>query len=338
MNGPGGTGVGDTVLDVVDLSVFYNTNHVVSHVVKNVNFSLARKQTLAIVGESGSGKSSMAMAIARLLPESARVAGRVELNGRNLLEQSARALEDIRGSEIAVIFQNPMTSLNPTMRVGQQIAEQVLRHRTQSRAVARRRAAELLEAVMIRNPADVYRKFPHELSGGMKQRVMIAMAVSCEPKVLIADEPTTALDVTVQAEILQILRLLSRDQNMGLLLITHNMGIVAEMATDVAVIYDGRMAEYASVEDLFREPLHPYTRGLLDARPRIDDAEARTRRLSTISRPAPKLDGVVEGYRLSEGTGTDADTAAGRPGEVPGQRFISIGDDLVPVVRESVTT
>jgi peptide/nickel transport system ATP-binding protein len=316
----------ETVLRVEGLTVTYVGGRRESRVLTDVSFALPRSATLAIVGESGSGKSTTAMAVAGLLPTTARVEGRVVLDGVDLLRQRPRDLDDVRGNDIAVVFQNPMTSLNPTMRVGNQIAEQLLRHRPLSRRAARGRAVELLEEVLIRNPDQVYDKYPHQLSGGMRQRVMIAMAVSCEPRVLIADEPTTALDVTVQAEILQILRALGREHRMGLVLVTHDMGVVAEMADDVAVMHGGRFVEYAPVAELFDHPLHPYTEGLLAAQPRIDDPEARHRRLPTIPRAAPMLEALSDDW---------APAMAGVPGEVAATRFVRVGNGLVAVAQRT---
>lgn len=320
----------EVALEVSNLSVTYRTSRGHTPVVHDVSFSLARGETLAIVGESGSGKSTMAMAVAGLLPDQAKVTGRVTLDGTDLVGQSRRVLEDIRGSAVSVIFQNPMTSLNPTMRVGDQIAEQLIRHRSMTGPKAKNRSTELLREVMISDPEAVYRKYPHQLSGGMKQRVMIAMAVSCEPKVLIADEPTTALDVTVQAEILEIMRALSREHSMGLLLVTHDMGVVAEMATHVAVVYDGRFVEYAPAADLFTQPLHPYTQGLLKSQPQIDDPEARHRRLATIPRPAPMLEHLDRGYQVQ----TNASMSNVFPGHNPDVRFVRFQDKFSPLARE----
>ena len=314
------------VLQVHALTVTYVARRRESRVLSGVSFAVPRGATLAVVGESGSGKSTTAMAVAGLLPPTARVEGQVVLDGVDLLRERERDLDDVRGNDIAVVFQNPMTSLNPTMRVGTQIAEQLVRHRPLARRAARTRALELLEDVLIRNPELVYDKYPHQLSGGMRQRVMIAMAVSCEPRVLIADEPTTALDVTVQAEILQILRTLGREHRMALVLVTHDMGVVAEMADDVAVMHGGRFVEYAPVAELFDRPLHPYTRGLLAAQPRIDDPEARQRRLPTIPRVAPMLDELTDDWVVA-GTGV--------PGEVAATRFVRVGEDLAAVAQRT---
>jgi peptide/nickel transport system ATP-binding protein len=314
------------VLRVEELTVTYRTGRRESRVLTDVSFAVPRGATLAVVGESGSGKSTTAMAVAGLLPPTAHVTGQVDLDGVDLLRQRPRDLDDVRGNDLAVVFQNPMTSLNPTMRVGTQIAEQLVRHRPISRRAARSRALELLAEVLIRDPDQVYAEYPHQLSGGMRQRVMIAMAVSCEPRVLIADEPTTALDVTVQAEILQILRRLGRDHRMALLLVTHDMGVVAEMADDVAVMYGGRFVEHAPVAELFQRPLHPYTQGLLAAQPRIDDPQARRRRLPTIPRTAPMLDELADDW---------APVAAGVPGEAADTRFVRVGEDLVAVTQRT---
>ncbi|WP_432563597.1 ABC transporter ATP-binding protein [Kineococcus sp. SYSU DK003] len=292
----------EPLLCVEDLDVGYVGARGMTSVLRGVSFTVARGQTLALVGESGSGKSTTAMAVAGLLPPTAQVSGRVRLDGLDLLGRSERQLTDVRGKQVAVVFQNPMTCLNPTMRIGTQICEQLVRHGVRSRGSAKARALELLDDVRIRDPRRVYRSYPHALSGGMRQRVMIAMAVSCEPRLLIADEPTTALDVTVQAEVLNILRELQREHRMGLLLVTHDMGVVAENATDVAVMHDGHLVELAPARDLFRTPLHPYSQGLLRAHPDLHDAQARHRRLPTVQRPVPELADLPSGWTRSPGS------------------------------------
>ncbi|HWL45146.1 MAG TPA: ABC transporter ATP-binding protein [Ilumatobacter sp.] len=239
-------------------------------VVDDVSFAVRRGETLAIVGESGSGKSVTSLACMGLLPASAcHRAGRIVLGGTDVASLSRRQLEDVRGDEIAMIFQEPMTSLDPAFRVGDQIAEVVRRHRGTSWRQARARAVEVLDIVGIPRAADRARSYPHEFSGGMRQRVMIAMAISCEPAVLIADEPTTALDVTIQAQVLDLLRRMKAEFGMALVLVTHDLGVVADVADRVAVMYAGSMVEEASVDDLFYRTAHPYTQGLLSSMPQV---------------------------------------------------------------------
>jgi peptide/nickel transport system ATP-binding protein/oligopeptide transport system ATP-binding protein len=240
--------------------------------VRGASFSLARGETHCIVGESGCGKSVVSLSVMRLLAHPGRVvAGQVLLDGRDLLGLSARAMRDVRGREVAMIFQEPMTSLNPVHRVGAQITEALRAHDTRAAESAlRAEAIAALARVRIPDPVRAMEKYPHELSGGMRQRVMIAMALACKPKLLIADEPTTALDVTVQAQILDLLRELQAETGMGIILITHDLGVIAEMADDVAVMYAVRVVEQASAKSLFEDPQHPYTLGLLGSIPRLD--------------------------------------------------------------------
>ena len=245
-------------------------------VVDRVSLSISQGESLALVGESGSGKTLLALTVMGLLPEPQITVreGRIEWEGVDLLALPASARRRVAGREIAMIFQEPMTSLNPVMRVGEQIVEMIRAHETVSRRAAAARAAELLRAVQIPEPATRLRAYPHQLSGGQRQRVMIAIALACSPKLLIADEPTTALDVTVQAQILGLLRERRAGLNMGLLFITHDLGVVANVADRVAVIYCGQIVESGPVQDIFRAPGHPYTRALIDCIPdarRIDD-------------------------------------------------------------------
>jgi peptide/nickel transport system ATP-binding protein len=237
--------------------------------VDGVSFHVNRGETVALVGESGSGKSVTALSIMRLIPDPPGqiVGGDVLLEGRDLLKLSPAEMRSIRGSDIGMIFQDPMTSLNPVHRIGDQIIEAIRIHERISRVQARKRAVDLLSRVGIPSPDQMVDNYPHRLSGGQRQRAMIAMALSCQPKLLIADEPTTALDVTVQAQILELLRALQRDEQMGILLITHNLGVVAEMAQRMVVMYAGRRMEEGSTEEIFKDPRHPYTRGLLGAIP-----------------------------------------------------------------------
>ncbi|AGS25999.1 ABC transporter ATP-binding protein [Rhizobium etli] len=238
--------------------------------VRNLCFEIGKSETLAIVGESGSGKSLTALALMQLLPRAARVTGgRIVFDGRDLLGLDARAMRRLRGSEIGMIFQEPMTSLNPVMTIGRQIAEVLKVHEKLPHRAARSRAIELLELVRIPAPEKRVDDYPHQLSGGMRQRVMIAMAVACKPKLLIADEPTTALDVTIQAQVLDLLDTLRRELQMAVVLITHDLGVVAQWADKVVVMYAGRKVEQALPGELFDDPLHPYTRGLLAASPRL---------------------------------------------------------------------
>lgn len=240
--------------------------------VRNLSFEVDRGETLAIVGESGSGKSLTALALMQLLPRAARIAsGRIDFGGRDLLRLDRSKMRALRGSEIGMIFQEPMTSLNPVMTVGRQIAEVLKVHEKLSGRAARQRAIELLQLVRIPVPERRVDDYPHQLSGGMRQRVMIAMAVACKPKLLIADEPTTALDVTIQAQVLDLLDTLRRELQMAVVLITHDLGVVAQWADKVVVMYAGRKVEQALPHELFKDPLHPYTRGLLSASPRLKD-------------------------------------------------------------------
>jgi peptide/nickel transport system ATP-binding protein len=239
--------------------------------VDGVSFSLEAGRTLGIVGESGCGKSVSALSIMGLVPRPpGRIAGgEILFEGRDLLKLEAAQLRALRGDRIAMIFQEPMSSLNPAFTVGDQIAEVLIRHRKYGKKDARDRAVEMLRRVRIPSPERRYDDYPHRLSGGMRQRAMIAMALACEPKLLIADEPTTALDVTIQAQILELLRALREETGTAIILITHDLGVVAELADDVAVMYAGRIVEHAGVERLFAEPQHPYTIGLLGSIPRL---------------------------------------------------------------------
>jgi len=254
-----------SLLDVQQLSVTFGG---ASPAVDGVSFQVAAGETLGLVGESGSGKSVTAFAILRLLQPPGRITGgKVIFQGRDLLALPEREMREVRGAGISLIFQEPMTALNPVMRVGDQIAEALLVHGRATRAEARARAVELLEAVRIPDAARRVRDYPHQLSGGMRQRVMIAIALACRPPLVIADEPTTALDVTIQAQVLELLRELKARYNLALLLITHDFGVIAEMADRVAVMFKGKIVEQGSVRDILRRPSHEYTRSLLAAVP-----------------------------------------------------------------------
>ncbi len=256
------------LLDVTDLSVRFDTDDGTVHAVDRMSFSLGRGEVLGLVGESGCGKSVTAMSMLRLLPETATISGRALFEGTDLLTLSPRRLRRVRGKEIAFVFQEPMTSLNPVFTVGRQIGEVLRKHLDLSPRVARRRTIELLDLVRIPAASRRVREYPHQLSGGMRQRVMIAMALACDPKILIADEPTTALDVTIQAGILDLMRDIRERLGTAIVLITHNLGVVADIADRVVVMYAGRKVEEAPVRPLFADPQHPYTIGLLGAVPR----------------------------------------------------------------------
>jgi oligopeptide transport system ATP-binding protein len=279
------------LLEVSDLQTHFFTREGVVRAVDGVSFAVEPGRTLGIVGESGCGKSVTALSILRLLPEPpARiVSGSVRFDGRELTAMAERELEDVRGREIAMVFQDPMTALNPTLTIGTQIAEVLERHLELDRDAARRRAAELLDEVGIPHARERLNDYPHRFSGGMRQRVMIAIAIACEPRLLIADEPTTALDVTVQAQVLDLLDDLRHVHAMAMILITHNMGVIAEAADDVAVMYAGQIVEQAPAPELFARPEHPYTEALLAALPDLDRPDAREARLAAIPGRPPDL-------------------------------------------------
>jgi oligopeptide/dipeptide ABC transporter ATP-binding protein len=289
------------LLDVKDLRTHFFTREGVVHAVDGVSFAVEAGRTLGIVGESGCGKSVTALSIMRLLPEPpARiVSGSISFDDRELTALSERELEDVRGRMIAMVFQDPMTALNPTLTIGTQITEVLERHLGLEGEASRRRAAELLEEVGIARARERLEDYPHHFSGGMRQRVVIAMAIACEPRLLIADEPTTALDVTVQAQVLDLLDDLRREHEMAMILITHNMGVVAESADDVAVMYAGQIVEQATAGELFRSPEHPYTEALLAALPDLDDRNSRERRLAAIPGRPPNLIDPPSGCRFA---------------------------------------
>jgi oligopeptide/dipeptide ABC transporter ATP-binding protein len=285
-----------TLLEVDDLTTYFFTRDGVVRAVDGVSFSVRRGDALAIVGESGCGKSVTSLSIMRLIacPPGRYVKGRVLFEGRDLLRLPEPEMRKIRGDAISMIFQEPMTSLNPVLTIGRQIAEALVVHRGSSREQATERAVELLRRVRIPEAERRATQYPHELSGGMRQRVMIAMALACEPRLLIADEPTTALDVTIQAQILELMRELQRETGAAIVLITHDLGVVAEMAERVVVMYAGRKVEEAPVVELFARPLHPYTRGLLESIPKLgaDSREiegAPRKRLAEIAGTVPSL-------------------------------------------------
>jgi len=274
------------LLSAQNLSVSFFTEDGIANAVRNVTISVKKAKTFALVGESGCGKSVTALSIMRLVPQPQGkiVSGKILLENTNLLDLTEKQMRRIRGNQIAMIFQEPMTSLNPVYTVGNQIAEVIQLHQKKSPEEAWNQAAKLLGRVGVPDPDQRVRQYPHQMSGGMRQRVMIAMAVSCNPKLLIADEPTTALDVTIQAQILDLLDELQRQNQMSILLITHDLGVVAERASDVAVMYASGIVETAEAAALFAEPLHPYTNGLLKALPRLGIS---ANRLQTIPGSVP---------------------------------------------------
>ncbi len=278
----------EVVLSVRDLSVSFHTEDEHIRAVRGVSFDLARGEIVGLVGESGSGKSTVAMALTALnRARNSRIDGEVLYGGRNLLALPDSDLRALRGAQIAMIFQDPMTSLTPVHRVGSLIAEVLRAHEPISRAAARRRAVELLAEVGIPEPQRRVNDFPHEFSGGMRQRVMIAMALACRPAVLIADEPTTALDVTMQAQIMRLIERLRRELGTAVILITHDLGVVAQSADRVAVMYAGRLVEQGRATELFANPRHPYTHALLDSIPRVD--RPRVGRLNAIEGAPPSM-------------------------------------------------
>ena len=290
------------LLEVDDLRTYFFTREGAVQAVDGVSFQVEKGRTLGIVGESGCGKSVTALSIMGLIPKPpARiVSGSVGFGGRDLTTLSERELEDVRGHQISMIFQDPMTSLNPTLRIGTQITETIRRHLGMSKDEARKRAVELLEEVGIPKAAERLDDYPHQFSGGMRQRVMIAIALSCNPQLLIADEPTTALDVTIQAQILDLLERLREEHEMAMIIITHDMGVVAEAADEIAVMYAGQIVERASSFDLFGSPEHPYTEALLGALPQLEGEGIRDGRLTAIPGRPPDLVDPPEGCRFAE--------------------------------------
>jgi oligopeptide/dipeptide ABC transporter ATP-binding protein len=293
------------ILQVRNLETSFTTERGVLKAVDDVSFELTAGKTLGVVGESGCGKSVTSLSIMRLIPNPPGkiTGGQILYKGRDLLQLGAEEMRKIRGNEISMIFQEPMTSLNPVFTIGNQLVEAILLHQDLSRADALHQAVEMLRLVGIPAPEKRVRDYPHQLSGGMRQRVMIAMALSCNPKILIADEPTTALDVTIQAQILDLLRDLQQKTGLALLLITHDLGVVAEMAHDVVVMYAGRVVERAPVHEIFKSPQHPYTRGLLNSIPvlsRDPTGKVKKTRLEPIPGIVPSLFDLPQGCRFQE--------------------------------------
>jgi oligopeptide transport system ATP-binding protein len=281
------------VLEVTDLKTTFATQEGEVKAVGGVSFSIAKGETLGVVGESGSGKSQIFMSIMGLLARNGRAVGSVKFQGEEILGLEVKDLNRVRGAKMSMIFQDPMTSLNPYLSVRRQMTEVLIQHKGLSEDQAARQSAEMLEKVQIPEAKRRLNMYPHEFSGGMRQRVMIAMALLCGPELLIADEPTTALDVTVQAQILELLVGLQRDFGMAIALITHDLGVIARMADRVMVMYAGNIVEKGSVRDLFKSPQHPYSQGLLESMPRLDETEAT--RLMTIGGQPPNLQNLPSG-------------------------------------------
>lgn len=290
--------MGEEILKVKDLSVNFYIEDRVIPAVDGVSFSLQKGETLGLVGESGCGKSVTALSIIGLLqtPPARIVKGEIIFRGENLLDKSYEEMRRIRGKDISMIFQEPMTSLNPVFTIGRQISEVIMQHQNVSKKEALDRTIEMLKLVRIPLPENVVRQYPHQLSGGMRQRVMIAIALACRPGLLIADEPTTALDVTVEAQILELINELKDKLNSSIIIISHDLAVVSEIADKVAVMYSGRIVEYADVHTIFTKPKHPYTRGLLEAVPDID--MNRQQRLKEIRGVVPRPDEIREGCRF----------------------------------------
>jgi oligopeptide/dipeptide ABC transporter ATP-binding protein len=286
------------LLDVHDLRTSIRTERGPVHAVDGVDLSLQAGRTLGLVGESGCGKTMLALSILRLTPPESRVTGRIAFEGRDLLALPESEMRTLRGDALAMIFQEPMTSLNPVFTVGTQIAEAARVHLGLGRRAAKARAVEMLRLVEIPEPQRRAREYPHQLSGGMRQRVMIAMSLACHPRLLIADEPTTALDVTIQAQILDLLAVLQHRLGMAMILVTHDLGVVAERADEVAIMYAGRVVEQAPVSSIFANPRHPYTVGLLRSIPRV--GAERTARLEAIAGVVPDLADLPSGCHFRD--------------------------------------
>jgi peptide/nickel transport system ATP-binding protein len=288
----------ECLLEVKDLKTTFSTEMGPVTAVNGVSFKVYAGETLGVVGESGCGKSVTSESILQLLNDkTTKYEGEILYKGHNLFSLSNEEMRNIRGNEISMIFQDPMSSLNPVYTIGDQIAESIITHQNLGKKEAYLQAVEMLRLTGIPSPEKRVNEYPHELSGGMRQRVMIAMALACRPKLLIADEPTTALDVTIQAQILDLIQDLKKELNMGVMLITHDLGVVAEVCTRVVVMYLGQVIEEAEVDDLFTSPLHPYTKGLLQSIPQLDGD--RTKKLSVIQGMVPSLSNIPQGCRFA---------------------------------------
>lgn len=281
------------LLEIKDLEVFFKSSQGIVKAVNKVNINTRDGKTTAIVGESGSGKSVTSLAIMGLLDKSSleKISGEINFEGKNLLKSSPEELRHIRGNEISMIFQEPMTSLNPALKVGYQMSEVFRTHFKMDKKTAKEKSIEMIKKVEIPRPEEVYNSYPHELSGGMRQRIMIAMALSSSPKLLIADEPTTALDVTIQKEVLELMKKLKEDMNTSIIFISHDLGVVSDVADYINVMYAGKLVERAKAEDIFKRPLHPYTRGLIKA---IPSAHKKKDELYTIRGSVPNPIGLPD--------------------------------------------
>ena len=285
----------DALLEIKNLKTYFYTDEGISRAVGGVDLVINRGEILGVIGESGSGKSVTALSVIRLvaIPPGKIVSGEIWFEGKNLLEMSLDEIRRIRGNKISMIFQEPMTSLNPVLTIGNQIIENIVTHQKLNKPLARERAIEMLKLVGIPSPGKRIDEYPHQLSGGMRQRAMIAMALSCRPKLLIADEPTTALDVTIQAQILELIRKMRKEIGMAVMMITHDLAVIAEVADNVAVAYGGKVMEYGDVISIFKDPLHPYTKALYNSIPRITDSKKR--RLEVIDGIVPNPLDLPEG-------------------------------------------
>ena len=298
------------ILEIQDLVVKYHTDEKVIHAVNGVNLSVKQGEVIGLVGETGAGKTTIARSILRILqtPPAKFEGGRIVFQGQNIMELSEKDMRKIRGNKIAMIFQDPMTALNPIERVGYQIAEAIGLHNDVTRLEAERRACDMLEMVGI--PMTRYKEFPHQFSGGMKQRVVIAMALACHPLLLLADEPTTALDVTIQAQVLEMMQELVDRLGTSVILITHDLGVVADICDSVAVVYAGEIVEYGTAEDIFNHPMHPYTLGLFGSLPKLNSAE---RRLKPIKGLMPDPTNLPKGCKFCPRCPEATDICAERP-------------------------
>jgi len=287
----------DNILEISDLVIEYHTDDAVIHALNGINLSIKKGETIGLVGETGAGKTTIARSIMRILqtPPAKYCGGTISFEGNDMMSLTEKEMRKIRGNKIAMIFQDPMTALNPVHRIGDQIAEAVGLHNKTSRAEAEMKAAEMLEMVGI--PARRYKEYPHQFSGGMKQRVVIAMALACNPILLLADEPTTALDVTIQAQVLEMMQALKEDFGTSVVMITHDLGIVAETCNSVAVIYAGEIVEYGTAEHIFDYPSHPYTIGLFNSLPKLKSGE---RRLKPIKGLMPDPTNLPKGCKFHE--------------------------------------
>ena len=285
----------DALLEIKNLKTHFYTDEGISKAVGGVDLVINRGEILGVIGESGSGKSVTALSVIRLvaIPPGKIVSGEIWFEGKNLLEMSLDEIRRIRGNKISMIFQEPMTSLNPVLTIGNQIIENIVTHQKLDKLQARKQAIEMLKLVGIPSPGKRIDEYPHQLSGGMRQRAMIAMALSCRPKLLIADEPTTALDVTIQAQILELIRKMRKEISMAVMMITHDLAVIAEVADNVAVAYGGKVMEYGDVISIFKDPLHPYTKALYNSIPRITDSKKR--RLEVIDGIVPNPLDLPEG-------------------------------------------